>query len=135
MLAFTAEKSLGGNFRDLLFETGLLSDEAPGVTVQMAEAFVGDLLSWFTIEVNGVKHETKVESGKFKSALLLYHLANLAGSDSFIRCEADRKLIEAYFGLELVHDALTNPETKHTTIRDLLVTGSVRITINRSEVA
>jgi hypothetical protein len=135
MVQFDPVQGLGSNFRALLFECRLLSEEVPGVTVAMAETAVGDLLSWFTIEVNGVGRPTKVESGKFKSALLLYHLANLAGSDSFIRCEADRKLIEAYFGPELVNDALTNPETKHTTIRELLAEGSVRITINRSDVA
>jgi hypothetical protein len=135
MVAFDATKGLGSNFSELLFGYGLLSEEVPGVSVAMAEVAVGDLLSSFTIAVNGVGRPTKVESGKFKSALLLYHLANLAGSDSFIRCEADRNLIEAYFGPELVHDALTNPETKHTTIRDLLADSSVRIIINRPTVA
>jgi hypothetical protein len=131
MVPFDAAKGLASNFRDLLFEHGLLSEEVPGVTVEMAEAAVGDLITSFTIEVNGVKQETPVGPGKFKSALLLLHLAKLAGTDSFIRCHADRKLIEAYFGPMLVNDALTNPETKHTTIRDLLADGSVRITINR----
>ncbi len=135
MVQFTAAKGLKGNFEALLFEYGLLSEDVPGVTVETAEATVGDLLSWFTIDVNGISQETRVGPGKFKSALLLLHLANVAGSDSFIRCEADRKQIEAYFGPELVHDALTNPETNHTTIRYLLADGSVRITINRSRVA
>jgi hypothetical protein len=96
-----------------------------------AEAAVGDLISSFVIEVNGERTETKVEAGKYKSALFLLYLAECAGQDTFIRCQGDRDLIIAYFGREIVDDALNNPETKHTTVRQLLADGLVRITINR----
>lgn len=127
----SADKGLLGNFQGLLFHFGLLSEEAPGVTVSAAEVAVGDLISSFVIEVNGDRAETKVVAGKYKSALILLFFAKEAGKDTFIRCQGDRDLIMAYSGKEIVDDAMKNPETTHATVRQLLADGLVRITITR----
>jgi hypothetical protein len=131
----SADKGLVGNFQALLFRFGLLSEEVPGVTLAAAEGAVGDLISWFVIEVGGERTETKVEAGKYKSALFLLYLAQCAGSDTFTMTSEYRDMVSAYFDAGIVDDALSNPETKHTTVRQLLADGLVRITINRPDVA
>jgi len=103
-----------------------------------SEGHVSSLISSFTIEVKGVATTTTVGDGKYKSALLMVYLAQMdriREDDGFTLDREDRKDIKAYFGETLVADALSNPNTKHTTIRDLLANGRVKVTINRPKVA
>lgn len=63
---------------------------------------------------------TTVEEGKYKSAMLLLYLSDLAGSDQFVMTDIFRGIVREYYGDDLCADAERNPETTHTTIRDLL---------------
>lgn len=74
-----------------------------------------------------------VEAGKYKSALILLYLAEIADEDEdqFHMTPKLVALVRNYFGVDLCKDAETNPETEHTTIRDLLADRQVVVTIKR----
>jgi len=82
-----------------------------------------------------------VGEGKYKSALFLLYLAELRLNEQshrdkswsgcgFHTSSTSQKLTILYFGDELCDDAKNNPQTKHTTIRDLLADGIVSVHIN-----
>ena len=115
------------NFLRLLWKYGLVPE---GTTPEMAEERVADIISAFTITVNGSPRRTVVGQGKFKSALLILYLADKIGKDQWRRDGTDRQVICDYFPRNLVDSALAGDQT-HQTIYDLLAQGSVIIEVHR----
>ncbi len=77
-----------------------------------------------------------IDNNKYKSALLLLYLAQLSFkkynpvSAGFHMNPKYQQIVITYFGNDLCDDVRNNPETKHTTIRNLLEDGPVIIYIN-----
>ncbi len=91
----------------------------------------------FEIETNGSSTGLVLAcKGKYKSALFLLYLSELTFNTQpeigagFHMNSTFRKLTVVYFGDDLCNDAMNNPQTKHTTIRDLLADGRVIVHIN-----
>lgn len=91
----------------------------------------------FEVLINGKSQGfVEVVDGKYKSALLILFLWNMNdGSDvpgsSFHLSSDHRRLINEFFPPRIIEDALNNPNTKHTTVRDLLAEGEVIVVIKR----
>lgn len=85
----------------------------------------------FSVSAGENDETVYVDEGKYKSALLLLYLAELAEGDQFFMNDDYREIVREYYGDDLCADAETNEETTHTTIRDLLSDGQVIVTINR----
>ncbi len=91
----------------------------------------------FEIEIDGNSTGmVLICKGKYKSALFLLYLTKLkfkmlpGFSARFLINPEFQRLTVLYFGDKLCDDAKNNPETKHTTIRDLLTSGKVIVHIN-----
>jgi hypothetical protein len=120
------------NYVAVLIASHILPDDEvlPG-DISVAESDLGKKITGFTIVVGDSEQRTELKEGGFELAALLYYLAEKHGQDTFDIGESDREFISTFFGAELVHEALTNSHTDHTTIRDLLALDSVRVTIHR----
>ncbi|HEX8993910.1 MAG TPA: hypothetical protein VF803_01515 [Candidatus Paceibacterota bacterium] len=90
----------------------------------------------FAISTDGAVRETNVGEGKYKSALLLHYLAHaMHGYDPgvprvpFPVTQEMRTVIRDYFGDEICSGAEHNADTKHTTVRSLLVGKHIAVVI------
>lgn len=94
---------------------------------------IDQLVSAFKINSNLGVNTTHIDDNKRKSALLLLALAARYQKDVFTLNASDIALIKAYFPEDLIQDALENPQTEHTSIRQLLLGESVIVSIMRKK--
>ncbi len=121
---------LDHNYRELLVWKGLLKNEkASEAEVRTAELGLLEHIASFSIMSDSHPDlSAQVGPGKFKTALLLLYLASKDGAYSFVMDENARILVSQYYSEEVISDALSNPETAHTSVRVLLSEG--RVTVN-----
>lgn len=79
----------------------------------------------------GLPEATRVQQGKYRSALLLYYLASMTAYEDdnpmFTLTSKMRRVIENFFGHELCRQAMTDPDTVHQTIKKLLLGKKVTV--------
>ena len=115
---------LSGNAQRLVTFFGLKSeDEVP----------VGS----FAISSDDFESSITVEKGKYKSALFIWYLCQLVCDISekarftFAFTGDMRDMTFVYFGDDICNDAITNPESKHTTVQKLLTGENISIKIKK----
>lgn len=88
MPAFDRDGKLVDNYTRMLFALGLLSEDVPGVTLEMAEQEVARLMLSYSL--NGVRFD--VGPNKYKSAAFIYGLWREKGQMTFLLtpCDIDR---------------------------------------------
>jgi hypothetical protein len=120
---------LDHNYRELLVWKGLLrSETANDDEVGKAELRILDHIASFSISVDSRPvFLTDVGPGKFKTAMLLLYLASKDGGNTFVMDEDRRVLVSHYYSAEVINDALSDPQTTHTSVRALLSRGSVLV--------
>lgn len=87
-----------------------------------SEHEVASIVAYYTISSDGVQSTTRVEQGKYKSALFLLYLQTLSKKplgDRFERTVEMLNHLHIHFEPAMVDDALKD-ETKHPTLRALL---------------
>ena len=123
------QNDLAHNYVELLVWKKLLRDNtANDAEIEAAESGINRHISKFTIlRDDSPVMSIEVGPGKYKTAMLLLYLASRHNSSSFRMDEESRLVVRLYYSAELIEDALSNPETVHTSLRALLLPGNVQI--------
>jgi hypothetical protein len=131
MPTFHRDRTLDGNYASLLMALGLLSEDAPGVTRENAEAELKRLMPSFILDGQTVE----VGPGKFKTAAFFCALSKVKGTTSFTLSAEDIKMFWDYLTQAILEDADTNPE-KHSTVTMVRQKGTnTQIIVNLAAVA
>lgn len=94
---------------------------------------IEDILSAFKINSKAGVHTTPMDENRRKTGLFLLALAARYQKDVFTLNASDVSLIWKYFPDEVIKDVCENPDTKHSSVYQLLSGGTVIVTILRKK--
>lgn len=123
---FRRDGSLDGNYISLLQSLGLLDEDLPHITREMAERELSAMMSSFT--VNG--QHFPVVTGKFKTAAFFWALMKVKGHLEFNLTQADIDAFLDYMTEDIAEEAERHPG-RHAALDEVRRTGArTSITIN-----